>query len=229
MSALSYQLKKSWSARSLRLHVAKNGDVVVSAPALTPKLLIDQFVREHQAWIADRQQERQKLQPLNNGQIAIFGRPYELVFAYNPDLPSGFNLHQNQLLYNNSHYLLHPKIAPALTATETTKLERFLRQTINTYLQQRTPALHQKMHIKKPLGHIFIKDQSSRWGSCSSAGNLNFNYNLVHYAPEIIDYVIIHELSHLVHLDHSAAFWALVAKYDGHYQAHRRALKKSTL
>ncbi len=221
-----YQLKKSWTARSLRLQINKNGQLIVSAPALTPNFLIEKFVHDHLAWIEKRQTEILQKTPAQNGKIALFGQNYQLLFTYQKDLPSGFNLQQKQLLYNNSHYLLKPKNSLQLTKTEQEKLEHFLRQTIHQYLNQRTPILHQKMLINKPLGKVTIKDQSSRWGSCSSAGNLNFNYHLVHYEPAIIDYVIIHELAHLVHLNHSQAFWALVAKYDGQYQLHRRALKK---
>ncbi len=221
-----YQLKKSWSARSLRLSVNKSGQVIVSAPAFAPNFLIEKFVHEHSVWISKRQAEILQKIPQQNSQVDIFGQKYQLIFTYQKDLPSGFNLYQGQLLYNNSQYLLKPKVALSLTKNEQEKLEHFLRQTLHQYLNRRTPILHQKMLISKPLGHITVKDQSSRWGSCSAAGNLNFNYHLVHYEPAIIDYVIIHELAHLVHLDHSQAFWALVAKYDGQYQQHRHALKK---
>ena len=80
------------------------------------------------------------------------------------------------------------------------------------------------MNLDGKVKRICIKKISSRWGSCSSVGNLNFNYKLVHYSPEVIDYVLIHELAHLVHLNHSDKFWALVAKYDGQYKKHRLML-----
>lgn len=224
--ALDFQVKKSWSARSLRLHVDKSGQVVVSAPTLTPNFIIEKFVHDHQDWIKKRQTEIAAKIPNQNSQITIFGQAYQLIFGYQEKLATGFSLQQNQLFYNNSQYLLKPKTSLQLNKTEQKKLEHFLRQTIHQYLSQRTLILHQKMLITKPLGRITVKDQSSRWGSCSAAGNLNFNYHLVHYEPAIIDYVIIHELAHLVHLNHSSAFWALVAKYDGQYQLHRRALKK---
>lgn len=223
---LPYTLKKSWRARSLRLSLNRAGDVVASAPAYTPKFVIDKFVCEHEAWLKQKQTElKQKLSKTPPDQIVIFGKTYQLVFGYQPTLPSGFVLDGPRLLYNNSHYLLQPKTSATLTAAEKQKLQQFLRQTLQKYLLQRLPALHQKMQISKKIGRVSVKDQSSRWGSCSSQGNLNFNYHLVNYDPKIIDYVLIHELAHLVHLDHSSQFWALVAKYDGAYKAHRRALK----
>lgn len=71
-------------------------------------------------------------------------------------------------------------------------------------------------------GTITIRNQRSRWGSCSGLSNLNFNCLLLLTPPEVMDYVIVHELCHLIHLDHSPAFWAEVEKYMPDYK-HRKA------
>lgn len=74
---------------------------------------------------------------------------------------------------------------------------------------------------------IRIKDQRSRWGSCSSQGNLNFNWRIL-LAPEpVCDYVIIHELCHLVFMDHSANFWNLVESICPGYKQYRKWLKEN--
>jgi len=72
---------------------------------------------------------------------------------------------------------------------------------------------------------ITVRAQHSRWGSCSAAGNLNFNCLLALVPEEVRDYVIIHELCHRVHLDHSRAFWDLVATRDPSWRQHRQWLK----
>lgn len=72
---------------------------------------------------------------------------------------------------------------------------------------------------------IYIKDQKSCWGSCSSKGNLNFNWRIV-LAPEpVCDYIVIHELCHLVHMNHSKEFWALVETLCPDYKQYRKWLK----
>lgn len=75
-------------------------------------------------------------------------------------------------------------------------------------------------------GRIAIKDQRTLWGSCSRAGNLNFNWRLILAPPEILDYVVIHELAHRVHMNHSRRFWSLVQAHCPDYRARRRWLRE---
>ncbi len=72
---------------------------------------------------------------------------------------------------------------------------------------------------------VAIRNQRSRWGSCSKKGNLNFNYKIVFLPPQLADYVIVHELCHLQEFNHSQRFWALVAKTLPGYTSLRKHLK----
>jgi hypothetical protein len=74
-------------------------------------------------------------------------------------------------------------------------------------------------------GSVAIRDQRSRWGSCSSAGNLNFNYRIALLPPHLSDYVIVHELCHRGEFNHSQRFWDLVARVMPDYLALRAELK----
>ncbi|MDR3628564.1 MAG: M48 family metallopeptidase, partial [Ignavibacteriaceae bacterium] len=78
------------------------------------------------------------------------------------------------------------------------------------------------------INKVTIRNQKTRWGSCSARGNLSFNFNLVRYRKEIIDYVIVHELCHLKEMNHSNKFWNLVEKICPDYKALRRELKKGS-
>jgi predicted metal-dependent hydrolase len=73
---------------------------------------------------------------------------------------------------------------------------------------------------------VTIKNQRSRWASCSKNGNLNFNFLLSSLPVELIDYVIIHELAHLIQLNHSKEFWRIVESIDPEFQYHRKLLHK---
>ena len=74
-------------------------------------------------------------------------------------------------------------------------------------------------------GRITIRSQHTRWGSCSAKGNLNFNCLLMLAPPQVLDYVVVHELCHRRHMNHSAAFWAEVEKVCPDYRTHRKWLK----
>jgi predicted metal-dependent hydrolase len=73
---------------------------------------------------------------------------------------------------------------------------------------------------------IKIKNNSSRWGSCSRKGNLNFNYRIALLPPELADYLVIHELCHLGEFNHSKKFWELVERTVPHWRTLRVRLKK---
>ena len=74
-------------------------------------------------------------------------------------------------------------------------------------------------------GRITIRNQKTRWGSCTSTGNLNFNCLLVMMPPEILDYVVVHELCHRFEMNHSAKFWARVGQMMPDYRVRRKWLK----
>lgn len=78
--------------------------------------------------------------------------------------------------------------------------------------------VHHNAHYQFTWGRVAIKAHRSRWGSCSSLGNLNFNYRILFLPAHLADYIIVHELCHLKELNHGPRFWALVAERCPNYQ-----------
>lgn len=95
-------------------------------------------------------------------------------------------------------------------------LERFLRKQARSEIITLADNFCQQIDVK--YSRIAIKDQKSRWGSCSSKKNLNFNWRLVLAPKEVIEYVVAHEVAHLKHMNHSKDFWNCVSDLDSNYQ-----------
>lgn len=93
-------------------------------------------------------------------------------------------------------------------------------------ISDRLPVLAGRFNLQ--YNKVTIKDQQSRWASCSKNRNLHFNLLLVAAPSEVIDYIIIHELMHLIEFDHSNQFWRLVKEADPDYKKHREWLKNHT-
>ena len=100
--------------------------------------------------------------------------------------------------------------------------EEWYRQQTSAIIRDRLPALAEKMQLK--YNKVSVKKQKSRWGSCSKKGNLNFNLMLAAAPVYVVDYVIIHELAHLIVLDHSPRFWGKVEASDPEFRIHREWL-----
>ena len=79
--------------------------------------------------------------------------------------------------------------------------------------------------IGRSPGRVTVREQRTKWGSCSSQGNVNFNWKLIMAPKEALDYVVIHELCHLYEFNHSSKFWARVEKYQPDYAIWRDFLR----
>jgi predicted metal-dependent hydrolase len=104
---------------------------------------------------------------------------------------------------------------------------------VKEYRQNKKAALHLVRRLlaeynqfyNYKIGNIRVKNQSTRWGSCSRQGNLNFSYRLALLPEELTRYIVVHELCHLKELNHSSNFWQLVAQTIPDYLIKRRCLK----
>lgn len=107
------------------------------------------------------------------------------------------------------------------------ELSRREREEIKEKIAKRVQDYSLKMKVS--YNRITVRNQKTRWGSCSSKGNLNFNYRLFYLPEELLDYVIVHELAHRRHMNHSGEFWREVEKYFPDYKACRKQLKEVEL
>jgi predicted metal-dependent hydrolase len=211
--------KNSPRAKRLTIRVNAASEVVVTMPKRMNQDLASEFVLRNQAWIQNQLAKISHVERLEaEGWIYIFGQKYQKLCQYARNRPVGCFIESDTLIIN--------PIDPQVTSKNYQKKEvdRFLKHTAQHYILPRTQQIATKMNVN--FGKITLREQSSRWGSCSSAGNLNFNWRLVHFEPKVIDYVIIHELAHRVHMNHSSKFWQLVRNFDPEHALHRGVLKR---
>ncbi|WP_130470760.1 M48 family metallopeptidase [Candidatus Magnetaquicoccus inordinatus] len=102
-------------------------------------------------------------------------------------------------------------------------VEQWFRQQAGVYLPLRLAAWAARMGLS--YQRLTIRNPKSRWGSCSTRGSINLNWRLIWLPVALGDYVLVHELSHLRHMDHSPAFWQVVGSYVPEYQECRRRLR----
>jgi predicted metal-dependent hydrolase len=112
-----------------------------------------------------------------------------------------------------------------LTPEERTRQIALIRTRLRPVLEDRIRYFEPFLPPHRKITMLRIADQKTRWGSCSAKGTLSFNWRLYLAPPEVLDYVVVHELCHLIHMDHSTAFWALVSSILPDYRERRRWLK----
>ena len=96
------------------------------------------------------------------------------------------------------------------------RVHDFLKREARSDLQKAAHAYAEPLSVR--VKRVSIRDQSSRWGSCTSAGSLSFSWRLILAPPYVLDYLAAHEVAHLVEMNHSARFWKVVAKVCGHVE-----------
>lgn len=117
------------------------------------------------------------------------------------------------------------QMRPRRDYEEDPALERIYRKRAKERLMERAAYFAGIMHVT--YGTLRLSSARTRWGSCSARGNLNFHWKLILMPPEILDYVVVHELAHRKQMNHSKLFWAEVERILPDYERRRRWLKEN--
>ncbi len=216
--------------RSLGLTLRMNGKICVSAPKGVSSSKIRDFVLSQEEWIKanlSRYENVRRAYPkkrLVEGEEFLFlGQAFPLTFEPCTGQPC-FKIRDGKLVCGVRREIWHcfdphqphPELLSSLALFYKKKAREILVKSVRDFSERM--ALY-------PSGLSF-RAQRTRWGSCSSKGRISLNWKMVIAPPEVIDYVVIHELSHLKFYNHSAAFWSLVETQSPNYRAHRDWLKQ---
>lgn len=131
---------------------------------------------------------------------------------------------QDWLLENYRKFSAIAKQNSRYTDTQKTFLEKKYRQIAKRYIPERVAYF--QPFTGGSYNTIAIREQKTRWGSCSSNGTLSFHWRLMMAPPHVLDYVVVHELCHLTHMNHSKAFWGLVEQVMPDYKRYQNWLKE---
>ena len=146
------------------------------------------------------------------GKILYEGKLYPAHIHLTPDQEEGVDFNGECFHI----YLQTPQTSPNTLA------EDWLRGKAVEVLKAKTAEWAAKIGVE--YNNIVIKDQQTLWASCSAKKNINYTYRIIKMPPAIRDYLIIHELCHLVHMNHGAEYWQLVAQFCPEYKTSRRWL-----
>lgn len=193
-------VRKSSRARSLRLVVAPGRPPEVVVPARTRHLAVDEFLRSHQDWLSGKlaalraQARRPGVLPTRPGRLWVAGESVPVV--HEPAGRPATAMRGGRLVVSGS-----PSDAGA-------SLSRWYRREARRRLTEAADRLAPGLDVQ--VVAISVRDQRTRWGSCSREGRLSFSWRLVLAPPPVLSYVVLHELCHLREFNHSRAFWQLV-------------------
>lgn len=202
----------------------KKGEVSIHIPKRLPITLARQFVQQKTPWIKQKLEDKAhqllaERQFINGESLLYLGQNYQLHIIPTAGETSTRKTIQTIEIQGRLKNLSPPAIRAALITWYTEQAE--------LYLRSRSAFLADKTSLSPRS--ITIKTYKARWGSCGNLGDIQYNWKLILAPPDIIDYVIIHELCHLEQHNHSAAFWQLVKAHYPHFKSARLWLKENGL
>jgi len=190
---IPFKIRLNIRAKYLRMKFHSDGTLLITLPSVKLQNKVAEFIGSHSGWILEKYLkfiQRKTFFTLFGKEIVI-DRQYELFSS------------SHKINYANGRLRI---ISPQGSDISTYDIySAWLKHFAKKHLVARTIELSKKFGFHP--NRITVRGQSSRWGSCSRKGNISLNYNLLKFDKEMIDYVIIHELCHLKHLNHSIEFW----------------------
>lgn len=225
------ELHRKAFRRSVSVSLYPHRPIKVLAPKLLPNKAIMDFLLAKKDWIEKNMQKFDELhgEHLNktlkhNESFAFKGQDLKFRAVITLNKKAFVSVAEAEILYHiprnewsaDVKYQEHPEALK--------EMRHFYKREAIKYLSERFTFWALQMQLQPQ--QLKFREQKTRWGSCSSRGIINLNWRLICFSPQIIDYVIVHELAHMRHMNHSPRFWAEVEKYIPEYAKYVRQLKE---
>lgn len=218
------QLRISRRARRLRIDVSARRGVVVVVPEGTPREVVSRFVIAKRRWIRRaRDRVRDNANAIGAETVATIPEQLELR-ALGEQLtvvPAGRQYGKRVERVGDELFVPAERDATALSAALVPWLKQYARTTLLPRLAAH--ARHNGLHYSRTA----VRGQRTRWASCSGRGTISLNYKLLFLPAALVDHVMLHELAHTRHLNHSPRFWQFLAELDPQWRTHHAALTRA--
>ncbi len=217
---LTFEIRRSERRKSFSLTVDRKGELLLHTPANVPKEQLEEWARSRLLWVYQKlaikesnlpDQERKILE--SGDTIYYLGRSYRLKFVESQTIPVNCQAGWIRLRKTdqaNADKLLH----------------KWFEQAGYRWLDKRIKLLSERFGLM-PSG-MEVRDLGNRWGSCNGSGKLYFNWKLLQMPTRLIDYVITHELVHLIEPKHNPEFWSRLERIMPDYQSRKDDLLNSS-
>jgi predicted metal-dependent hydrolase len=210
--------------RTLALMMHPQEGIVAHIPWRTTAEYFQEFLHGHRRWILARVQQLNALpkHTLNTGeQVSYLGQICNLKVTESPK--------RSQCVYEEAAGQLHITIKPQEDEAQRQKavylqLKKWYYAQAHPFLSERLAFWQEKMQLS--YGELRISNPKRQWGCCHANNNISINWRVMMTSLELIDYLLVHELCHTVHKNHSAKFWNLVGTAIPDYRERRRDLQK---
>ena len=205
-------IKFNSQAKQVILRVDPKNEIArITLPPLTSKSEGLSFARERVGWLVEQLTSLPPKKHLTSGYILpIMDR--NLQIRHRPDLKVGVQLIGTELIVSGKPEHLERRVIDWL--------KKYAKEIISS------KANEMARQLERRINRISIRDTKSRWGSCSAHGNLAFCWRLIMTPEAVLNYVVAHEVSHLVHMNHSQEFWDLVNTFNVNTKKSRTWLKR---
>ncbi len=212
-----YEVRRYKGSRHIKLSIGRQNHAVLSVPWRCPIAEAMEFLRSQGSWLEENLNQHPSRSSL---------------FDYLQDNPRLYGLgHVLRLTIHTTRarpFYVYDKAAGEIEmrlraeANKETETLALCRSFASEVIEMRTLELAAQHKLK--VGRVTVRDQSSRWGSCSSRRTLSLNWRLILLRPQLQDHVILHELAHLTEMNHSQRFWDLLRSYDPRTDHHNSQL-----
>ncbi len=207
---LTFEVRRSSRRKTVEITVDREGELILAAPpGVGDDVMID-FVREKRFWIYTKLAEKEARQHPRAAKTFVsgegfwyLGRSYRLLLVEVQEVP--LKLEAGRF-----------KLRRSLAADGRRQFIRWYSNHARVWLRRRVEGWIPRMGVE-PL-KVEVQDLGYRWGSCGKSSRVNFHWNTILLPPTIIDYVIVHELAHLIEPNHTPAFWQVVGRALPEYE-----------